>query len=98
MAKTLSTQSSRALGNPWSFPSSLSIPDPCIVNFKQASKQAGLQPSSTYKKARSTLVVGIKGKESCSLLSPPLAHALYSKGASATLLLSPGALAVFAEV
>lgn len=27
-------------GNPWSFPPSLSIPDPCIVNFKQAGRQA----------------------------------------------------------
>lgn len=28
-------------GNPWSFPPSLSIPDPCIVNFRQAGRQAG---------------------------------------------------------
>lgn len=61
MAKTLSTQSVRVLGNPWSFPPFLSILDPCIVNFRQASRQACSQVQDARRQAALSWVSRARG-------------------------------------
>lgn len=90
-------------GNPWSFPPSLSIPDPCIVNFRQAGRQACSQVQDPRSQAALSWVpslgcgVSRARKPSFPLLSLPL---LVPAIAEEPLLSTPssGVFAMFAEV